>query len=240
MIHYQVKKNYEEISQAAAQEIIAHVKKNPTGLYCFAGGDTPVRTLELLAEAHLSGDIDFSQASFIELDEWIGIDPENSGSCASYLNRHLFSKINIQKDQLHLFNPLSTNLKEECQSANRFIQKQGGISLVLLGIGENGHLGFNEPGTSLTAEAHLVALTASTKEVGKKYFADEKQFEQGISLGLGQLLRAEKMLIMASGPKKATAVQQILKGKTTSEWPVTAIWQHASAYLLVDEAAVAD
>jgi glucosamine-6-phosphate isomerase len=237
-IHYSVSKNYEEMSTAAAELIIEQFKKAPEGLYCFAAGDTPTRTLQLVVAAHLRGEIDVTKAYYIQLDEWVGLDSTNEGSCLSFLNRELFQPAAIPEERIHTFNALSDDLAQECRKANQFIQRHGGISLSLLGVGVNGHLGFNEPGVDFEKEAHVIDLQAITQEVGKKYFKEDTNRSQGITLGIKQLLASELLIIEANGTRKNEAIAKVLNGKVDPSWPVTAIWKHSNAYLLLDEAAV--
>ncbi|MCM3763891.1 glucosamine-6-phosphate deaminase [Neobacillus niacini] len=237
-IHFNVSSNYEEMSLAAAKLIIEKFKKKPEGLYCFAAGDTPTRTLQLVVAAHLRGEIDLTRAYYIQLDEWIGLDSHNEGSCIAFLNREFFQPANIPEDHIHVFNALSDDLALECIKANQFIQKHGNISLSLLGVGVNGHLGFNEPGVDFEKEAHVIDLQAITQEVGKKYFKEDTNRSQGITLGIKQLLASEMLIIEANGKRKKDAISKVLNGKINPCWPVTAIWKHENAYLMVDESAI--
>ena len=165
-----VTENYEEMSQQATEIIIKTFQSQPNGLYCFAGGDTPVKTLQLLCKAHNDKLIDLTQAYYIELDEWVGLDQTNAGSCLAYLNKNLFEPAHIPLDHIHTFNSLAKNLMEECQRANQYISYHNGLTLTLLGVGVNGHLGFNEPGVNPNNYAHIIDLDEITQSVGKKYF----------------------------------------------------------------------
>ncbi|MGX7150019.1 glucosamine-6-phosphate deaminase [Enterococcus ureasiticus] len=236
-LNYSITENYDQLSKETADMIIEYIKNNPRGLYCFAGGDTPVGTLKLIAEEAKLGNLDLSQAHFIELDEWVGLDPSDSGSCASYLTKNLFTIANIKEEQIHTFNPLAENLQEECEKANQYITKFGGLSLTLLGVGVNGHLGFNEPGVSFENRAHIIDLDQTTQEVGKKYFAKSKNIDRskGITLGIKQLLNSDCLIVQASGARKKAAIKQLLKGEITNQWPVTAIWKHKAPIVIIDK-----
>ncbi|KPG71536.1 glucosamine-6-phosphate deaminase [Enterococcus sp. RIT-PI-f] len=238
-LQYFMTDDYQNMSQTSAEIIIDTFKRKPDGLYCFAGGDTPVGTLQLLATAAKNKEIDLTQAKFIELDEWVGLNPENPGSCISYLKRNLFDPIGIREDQVHTFNPLAPNLDTECKLANQFVEKHGGLTLSLLGVGVNGHLGFNEPYSSFDANAHVVDLDETTQNVGGKYFSDKEiDRTKGITLGIRQLLSSSTLIVQASGKKKKQAIQQVLSGEVTAEWPVTSIWLHSNPILIVDKEAV--
>lgn len=230
------KENYEKISQNTASFIITVMKENVGGLFCFAGGDTPVLTLKLLAEEHQVGNINLHDYYYIELDEWIGLDENDEGSCISYLNEHLFSPAKIPKSNIHVFNAKSEDLESECQSANNYIEKHDGITLSLLGVGVNGHVGFNEPGTDFTLDTHIVELQNETKIIGQKYFNQEYDLDLGITLGIGQLLSSKYVLIMANGESKKTAISHLLSDNNpTVDWPVTAFKTSKNVYLFLDE-----
>lgn len=235
-LNYYVTKDYEALSQQSAQVILETLKKYPEGLYCFAGGDTPIRTLEILVEKAKENQVDLSKASFIELDEWMGIDKENTGSCFYYLNEHFWKPAAISSEHIHIFDSKAENMTDELKKADDFIQQKGGLTLCLLGVGVNGHLGFNEPGTLIENQAQLVPLSETTKKVGEKYFSSHKvTSEMGITLGLGQLLDAKVFMVQASGHKKHAAIHQVLKGVATSQWPVTYLWHHENPILIIDE-----
>lgn len=235
----EVTKDYLEMSQVAARLIIETFKAKPEGLYCFAGGDTPVKTLNLLVTAHKQGEIDLTKAYYIELDEWVGLDEKNSGSCIAYLKKELFDPANVPLEQVHYFNALAEDLLGECEQANQVIDAHGGLTLSLLGVGVNGHLGFNEPGVDFTSKAHIVNLDESTQTVGQKYFTTEVDRSKGITLGIQQLLESEILLIEASGEKKRAAIHQLLStDKPQTAWPVTAVKVHNNCHVIVDQAVI--
>lgn len=226
--------NYEELSQTTSEIIIKVMKKNPHSLYCFAGGDTPVRTLELLVQAHHEKKINLCKAYYIGLDEWVGLDDSHAGSCISYMKRNLFEPANIPKEQIHFFNAKSKNLEKECNLANEYIKKQGGIKLSLLGVGVNGHLGFNEPGTSFESLAHVVNLNEITQKVGEKYFEQDVTISQGITLGIKQILESQYLILEASGGTKKEAIKNLLENEITENWPVTALKLHKNCTVVLD------
>lgn len=235
--------DYDEMSRITASRIIRHINENPTGLYCFAGGDTPVGTMRLIACAAREGLVDLAQAYFVELDEWVGVDERDPGSCISYLRRNLYEPAGIDETRVHRFDSTAADLEGECAAADEFVAVHGGISLALLGVGVNGHLGFNEPDSALDAAAHVVELTETTRTVGTKYFDSatpeaHTAASQGITLGLAQLLGARELIIQANGAKKHDAIARVLKGVYDPAWPVTCMWRHQNACLVVDEAAL--
>jgi glucosamine-6-phosphate deaminase len=231
-----VTKDYEELSQKATTMIVQTFQQYPKGLYCFAGGDTPVRTLQLLVEAHHNQQIDLTKAYFIELDEWVGLDQSDSGSCLSYLKRNLFDLVAIPKDHVHCFDSLAEDILHECENANAFIEEHSGLTLSLLGVGVNGHIGFNEPGVNFDNLAHVIDLDEITRSVGQKYFTSKKVLSQGITLGIKQLLASKVLLIEANGVKKQKAIAKVLDKQVDNTWPVTIVNTHPNCYIIVDEA----
>ncbi|MEG0366922.1 MAG: glucosamine-6-phosphate deaminase [Coprobacillus sp.] len=232
-----VSENYEIMSQNAARFIIKTIQENPQGLYCFAGGDTPVRTLQLLVEAHHNHVIDLTQAYYIELDEWVGLDQDNPGSCLSYLKNNLFIPANIPSDHIHAFNTQAENMNDECLKANQYIEFHNGLTLTLLGVGVNGHLGFNEPGVSIDNNAHIIDLDETTKSVGQKYFSNQEILSQGVTLGIKQLMASKFVVVEANGKKKHHPIERVIRGDIDTMCPVTIINTHPQSHLFIDNEA---
>lgn len=224
--------SYEEMSRIASDMIIDVINENPTSLFCFAGGDTPVRTLELLVEAHHAKKIDLSKAYYIGLDEWIGLDDKDKGSCIHYMNKNLFIPANIPKEHIHFFNAKSVDLENECVLADKFVKNKQGIKLSLLGVGVNGHLGFNEPGTDFESLSHVVQLDNSTKNIGKKYFEKNVETNKGITLGLQQVFDSDHIILEASGTTKKEALEKLLNNELNTEWPITSLSNHKNCTVL--------
>ncbi|EUJ47513.1 glucosamine-6-phosphate deaminase [Paenilisteria rocourtiae] len=231
--------DYEMMSDAATDLVIGTLKKAPEGLYCFAGGDTPVGTLRRLVAAHKNGEIDLQKAYFVELDEWVGLDGADKGSCLNYLETELFGPAEIDAAHYHYFQAKSVDLEGECQAANEFIEMHGGLELILLGVGVNGHLGFNEPGVSFENYAHLIDLDSTTQDVGQKYFTKEVDRTKGITLGIKHILEAKTAILVANGEKKQAAITHLLEEKVTDNWPVTILRKHENAHIFIDENAFA-
>jgi len=230
-------KDYNELSVRAADEIIELVKRKPDAVLCLAAGDTPRLTYAQVAQKAGSEQVDFSSVTFIGLDEWVGIAPENQGSCHYFLYQHLFIPLQVTEKQVHLFNALSTDLAAECSKMDDLIQKLGGIDLMLVGIGMNGHIGFNEPGVSLDLYAHVIDLDANTQLVGQKYFSETVSLLQGITLGLKHFLEAGKAIIIANGTKKASVIQKAVQEPVTNQMPASIIQRHSNGWVMMDEEA---
>ena len=228
-------KSYEELSKVTSDIIIEVIKKNPNSLFCFAGGDTPVRTLELLVEAHHEKKINLCEAYYIGLDEWEGLDEFHKGSCLAYMNKNLFNPANIPKERIHFFNAKSNNLENECTLVNNYIKKHKGITLSLLGVGVNGHLGFNEPGTSFESLAHVAELNETTKNIGRKYFEYDTNINKGITLGIKQILESKYLILEASGETKREAINKLMESKINLDWPVTALTLHGNCTVVLNK-----
>lgn len=236
----QIFDTYEMLSAAAAELIINAVKKKPQTVFCFASGDTPKLTYQLLTAAATKDKVDFSHCTFIGLDEWVGIPPENPGSCQYFLQTYLIQPLGLLPDKVHLFNALAADPQQECDRMNTLIFEKKGIDFMLVGVGMNGHVGFNEPGTSITLNAHVINLDSTTLSVGQKYFSAEVPASKGITIGLQQVLEAGTLLMMANGKKKAAIIKQSLEEEITNHTPASLIRHHANGILMIDEEAASD
>lgn len=230
-------KDYEEMSQVAANEIIKTIRQKPNATLCFASGDTPKRTCQILAERILNENIDISNCQFIGLDEWIGIPPENEGSCTYFLMNYLFKTLNLSPNQYHLFNADETKSVEECKKMDDFINKSGGLDCILVGIGLNGHIGFNEPNIPFTNYCHVAELDELTVSVGQKYFNTATLLTKGITVGLQHLMEAKKAILIANGAKKATIMKAVYESEINNQIPATIMRTHPNGLILMDEAA---
>lgn len=231
--------DHETLSQQAAKEIIEAVKANPRAVLCLAAGDTPTRAYALLASIANNENVDFSKCSFVGLDEWVGITPDNEGSCHFYLHKNLFRPMEIHPSQIHLFDALAKDLDKECRTMNNIIREKGGIDLMLVGVGMNGHVGFNEPGVVADQHAHVVDLDSTTQSVGQKYFKESTALRQGITLGLQDFMESRKAILMASGTRKAEIIRAALEGPATTQIPASVIRRHPHGVAMLDEGAAA-
>jgi galactosamine-6-phosphate isomerase len=230
-------KNYEKMSQAAAEEIIQSIKANPKATLCFASGDTPKRACQILVERIKGEQIDISNCQFIGLDEWIGITPENEGSCTYFLMNYLFKPLNLNPDQYHLFDSDESNSAVECLKMDEFIKKSGGLDCILVGIGLNGHIGFNEPNIPFTNYCHVAELDELTISVGQKYFNATTTLSKGITVGLQHLMEAKKAILIANGSKKAAIMKAVFESEISNQIPATIMRTHPNGLVLIDEEA---
>jgi glucosamine-6-phosphate isomerase len=230
-------KDYNELSVHAANAIIELVKNKPHAVLCLAAGDTPRLTYSLMAKKAQEEKIDFSKCSFIGLDEWVGIPPQNEGSCRYFLQTTIFTPLQIASEQINLFDALSNDLEKECTTMNKKIIDKGGIDLMLVGVGMNGHIGFNEPGVPVSNNAHVIDLDEVTQSVGQKYFSEPVAIKKGITLGLNQLLQSRKAIMMANGLKKAPVISKTLEEEINIGMPASIIRKHAQGIVMIDKEA---
>ena len=232
--------DYNAMSAAAADIIIDCIKKKPNALLCFATGNTPILTYKILAEKAIHEKIDFTKCTCIGLDEWLGVPPSVKGSCQNDLHEHVFRPLGIKLSQIHLFNALTTDIKAECNKMNEFIKEHGGLDCLLAGIGINGHIGFNEPGVDPLLEAHEQLLHSTTLASGQNYFKEITKLEKGITLGLAQVKKAQRFLLLANGKSKAAIIKKAIEDKVTNEIPASFIQQCENGIVIIDKEAASE
>lgn len=229
--------NYEDLSAYAADEIANAIKQKPNLVLCMASGHTPALTAELLTKKLLAEKTDYSQITFIGLDEWVSLPRENEGSCYYFFNTKLFQPLQLPPSQYFLFDAMANDLEAECKKMDAVIEKHGGIDIMLVGIGMNGHIGFNEPGTPFNKLCHVAELDDTTKTVGQKYFKEKTLLHQGITIGLGHLMNAKKVFLKADGTRKAAVIKKTVEGEVNESFPASIMQQHANGFVIVDEEA---
>ena len=232
-------KDHHGLSEAAANEIIDLVKNKPDAVLCLASGDTPKLTCKLFAEKALKEKLELSRVTFVGLDEWVGIPPENDGSCHYFFQHELIEPLHFLPDQVHLFNAMSPDLQAECRKMDNIIFEKGGIDLMIVGIGMNGHIGFNEPGVSFENYSHVIGLDDTTVSVGQKYFKTAVNLQKGITLGLKHLQETKKVLLLANGEKKSGVIKKTVEAEITSTFPASIMQKHSNGFVMIDEEAAA-
>ncbi|WP_125706111.1 glucosamine-6-phosphate deaminase [Lacticaseibacillus daqingensis] len=216
----QVFRSTAQLVTQVVDEIVAVVQQKPDATLCIAAGDTPIPVMRELARRALAGEVDLSRVRFLGLDEWVGLTPQTKGTCIETLTTHLFAPAQISPRRIHFFRTDAEDLPEEIARINDFVALHG-IDYILLGIGMNGHIGFNEPGVEVTAQAHQVALAETTKRVMRKYFDQDFPLESGITLGFAQILAAKQVVLMATGAQKAAIVRKTVRTAPTNQLPAT-------------------
>ncbi len=230
--------NYDELSKAGARIFAAHILLYPESVLGLATGSTPVGLYRELVKMYRSGEIDFSAITTFNLDEYYPISPENPQSYRYFMNENLFDHVNIDKSRTHVPGGLAHDPEAECAAYDARIHAAGGIDLQLLGIGLNGHIGFNEPDGILTTGTHVTALTESTIEANSRFFDSREEVPtRALTMGMETILHARKIVLLASGANKHPAVRQLLDHTITTHMPATLLKVHPDVTLICDRAA---
>ncbi len=218
---------YKELSRKAANIIAAQVISKPNCVLGLATGSTPIGTYDRLTEMYNEGDLDFSAVTSVNLDEYIGLDGENDQSYRWFMNHHLFDRVNINKEQTFVPGGKVSDLDAEAAAYDARIKALGGIDLQLLGIGLDGHIGFNEPDTCFTGETHVVKLHPSTIEANARFFSDISEVPtEAITMGMEAIMQAKKVLLVANGEKKKEILEKAFFGPITPEVPASILQLH--------------
>ena len=239
MISIYKAKDYKELSRKAANIISAQIIMKPSCVLGLATGTSPIGIYNQLVEWYQKGDLDFSEVSTVNLDEYIGLDATNEQSYRYFMNYNLFDKVNIDKLNTNVPNGMAKDLEGECDSYDSLIHSLGGIDLQLLGLGHNGHIGFNEPGESFEKGTHIVDLSESTINANARLFAKKEDVpRRAITMGIRTIMQAGIVLLVASGEDKADIVRDAFWGKITSQVPASVLQLHKNLIIVADQAAL--
>ena len=231
-------KNYEEMSRIAANVLSAQVMMKPDCVLGLATGSTPIGTYQVLIERCAQGDLDFSQVKSINLDEYVGLSGEHDQSYRYFMNNNLFNHINIDKANTNVPNGLAEDVDAECERYNNVINTLGPIDIQVLGMGHNGHIGFNEPDDHFPLETHKVDLAQSTIDANARFFASADEVpRQALTMGIKTIMQAKKVLVVVSGKDKAEIVKKAFTGPVTPQVPASILQMHPDVILVADEAA---
>ena len=229
-----------EASRALARHVADTLRRTPDLVLGLPAGRTPVETYTELGRLHSAGEADFSHATAFLLDEFVGLDASHAGSFRRFLTEHLLSGINLNPNQTHSLNGVALDPDSECERYEETIAAVGGLDLLLLGLGVNGHIGFNEPGQTLAARTHRVTLLDSTRAENAGPFGGAALVPtEALSIGIGTILRAETIVIIATGEHKASAVAGMLRGSVTTTLPASFLQLHRRVEAYLDRAAAA-
>ncbi len=232
--------DYYHASRVAANIISAQVIMKPDCVLGLATGSTPIGTYEQLIRRYEKGDLDFSQVHSINLDEYRGLSPENDQSYRYFMNTHLFDKINIDKKNTYVPDGLEPDKEKACRDYEEIIHAHGGVDLQILGLGHNGHIGFNEPGSVFEKETHCVALTENTRQANARFFASMDEVPtEAYTMGIKSIMQAKKIMVIVSGESKREIVKKAFHGPITPEVPASVLQLHSDVILVGDEAALA-
>ena len=234
-----VGKNYEEMSRIAANVLSAQVTMKPDCVLGLATGSTPIGTYKVLAERCAKGDLDFSQVKSINLDEYVGLSGEHDQSYRYFMNNNLFNHINIDKANTNVPNGLAEDVDAECDRYNQVINTLGPIDIQVLGMGHNGHIGFNEPDDHFPLETHKVDLAQSTIDANARFFASADEVpRQALTMGIKTIMQAKAVLVVVNGEGKAEIVKKAFSGPVTPQVPASILQMHPNVILVGDEAAL--
>ena len=230
--------NYDEMSRAAADIMADVIKEKPNAVLGLATGSTPVGMYNCLADKCASGEIDFSEIKSVNLDEYYPISPDNRQSYRYFMNENLFSKVNIKIENTRVPAGNAEDPELEFAQYEKYIDTLGGIDIQVLGIGQNGHIGFNEPDSFLYRDTHVTGLTESTMQANARFFSeDEVMPTKALTMGMGSIFKAKKIIVMANGVSKKDAVSKLLSGKITTDCPVTFLNLHPDVTVICDKLA---
>lgn len=234
-------KNYDEMSKKAAAIIAAQIVAKPNSVLGLATGSTPIGTYQNLVKKYQDGELDFSEIKTANLDEYKGLTKENDQSYFYFMNDNLFRHVNIDMQNTNIPNGMAEDAAAECSRYEEVIKALGGVDLQLLGLGHDGHIGFNEPDDHFAAETHCVNLTEMTIEANKRFFASADEVpRQAFTMGIGTIMRAKKVLMIVSGKDKAPILKKALYGPVTPEVPASILQFHPDAIVIADEDALSE
>ena len=232
-------KDYKELSCRAAQLLASQIIKKKNSVLGLATGSTPVGMYKELVRRHREEGLDFSEVITFNLDEYYSLPPKHPQSYYFFMWSVFFKHINLKRENIHLLNGVTKNIEKECQQYEEAIQRAGGIDLQILGIGVNGHIGFNEPdAVFLNDRTHLVNLSPKTIQVNAHFFNDPKEVpKQAITMGIGTIIQAKRIVLLVSGREKASVINQAVNGPITTEVPVSVLRLHNDVTLMLDQVA---
>lgn len=232
-------KDYNDMSRKAANVISAQVITKPDCVLGLATGSSPIGTYKQLIEGYRNGDLDFSAVTSVNLDEYRGLPKENDQSYYYFMYNNFFKDININLEHTNIPNGMEPDADKECQRYNDVIESVGGIDLQLLGLGHNGHIGFNEPDEVFEKLTHCVDLQESTIEANKRFFEDISMVpKQAYTMGIKTIMQARKVLLIVSGEDKAEILAKVLFGPVTPQVPASILQLHNDVIVVADEAAL--
>lgn len=231
---------YEALSQMAAARIISKIHANPRLNLGLATGSTPTGVYKRLIQDHEVNKTSYKQVNSFNLDEYIGISKKDPNSYHYFMCENLFDHIDIPIDQTHIPDGTAENLDEECRRYEQFIQEHGGIDLQILGIGQNGHIGFNEPGTSFSSRTHIINLAESTRKANSRFFESlEDVPTQAITMGIASIMESKEIFLLVSGAAKAEALARLVNGEVSESFPASVLKNHPNVTIFADKEASA-
>jgi len=232
-----IEDDYESMSAKAADEVMKIVETLKNPVLCTATGDSPKGLYKEMIRRIDKKNIDVSGWNFVGLDEWLGMNENDEGSCRYHLNNDLLRPLQVSEKKICFFDGSAKNIQNEIQKTDNFINSHGGIDIAIVGLGMNGHVGMNEPGTDPTLHSHISDIDPITQQVGQKYFKQERRLTKGITLGIANLMEAGKIILLVSGSKKAGIVQKVLEGDISEMIPASLLCKHKNFSVYLDKGA---
>ena len=233
-----IAQTYAAISLQAANDVKEILQSAPQPLLCVASGDSPAGLYSELVHQYNTNHFDASKCSFVGLDEWLGMNETDEGSCQYYVDQQLFQPLQVTEERICFFDGRAVHPENECSKTEAFIQQHSGIDVAIIGLGLNGHVGMNEPHTPASTRTHIADIDPLTAQTGQKYFKEQRTLSQGITLGLATLFEAKNIFLIVSGGRKAAIVKQVIEGEISEAVPASLLRNHAgfSVYLDADAA----
>lgn len=233
-------KDYNQMSDKACEIIADRMKEIEQPVLGLATGSTPEGLYECLIKLYKQGEVSFKNTTTFNLDEYVGLDKQDPNSYYYFMKDKLFDHVDISIDNVRIPNGAAPDLQQECDEHERAIKEAGGIDIQVLGIGVNGHIGFNEPGTSFSSTTHIVDLVESTIQANARFFDSiEEVPTQAVSMGIATIMESKEILLLVSGSNKADALAKLLHGEVSEDFPASILQKHEQVTIIADEAAMA-
>jgi glucosamine-6-phosphate deaminase len=231
--------NYAEMSVEAGKIIVDKIRSNPSLTLGLATGSTPKGVYNYLIQDHKADGTSYQQMKSVNLDEYIGLKAQDTNSYHYFMSQNLFNHIDINENQTHIPNGAADDLEQECVRYEQLIKELGGVDLQLLGIGQNGHIGFNEPGTPFSSRTHIVTLAENTRIANSRFFNSlEEVPTHAITMGIASILESKEILLLVSGEKKSEALLKFMNGDISEEFPASALKHHQNVTVIADRDAL--
>jgi glucosamine-6-phosphate deaminase len=241
MMRIRVFGSAEALARALARDVARQLTAKPAIVLGLPTGRTPIPLYRELVRLHQSGDVDFSRATTFNLDEYLGLAPRDPRSYRAFMQRHLFDHVNLSPRRIQFLNGAARDVERECRRYERAIERAGGIDLQILGLGMNGHIGFNEPARALVAQTHRTRLKPGTRRANASFFGNRVSAvpRDALSMGMATILRARRIVLVATGKTKARCVERMIEGPVTPRLPGSFLQLHRCAEIWLDRAAAA-
>ncbi|QHS23331.1 glucosamine-6-phosphate deaminase [Virgibacillus sp. MSP4-1] len=231
-------KDYQTMSEKACGYLVDKVQKVPKPVLGLATGSTPEGLYKQLIDKYQEGTVSFKDVSTFNLDEYVGLGRMDPNSYHYYMNEKLFKHVDLSTENVHLPNGTAGDLQQECRDYEASIKQAGNVDVQILGLGLNGHIGFNEPGTPFSSRTHVVELDESTREANARFFASKADVPtQAITMGIESIMESKEIVLLVSGAKKAEALARLINGEISENFPASVLKQHPQVTIIADEEA---